>query len=136
MAVWRTGKNLSIPDTFSHFPVSHCLCQEPYNYHLFLCSRGKSFIASRSQLVTEELQVAARADPDYIRHFDYFTYGFTILVAQFIALQLEVVIVPMLMGIWSHIYQRKVIPIAYRRHTLDRLHDSHRGAEATKCRTH
>ncbi|XP_068224072.1 uncharacterized protein [Palaemon carinicauda] len=117
-AVWQAGKQLSIPDALSRAPVS-----QPTPEDDITCADVAThvrFILNVNAVITEEdstpqdadrtlqeLRAAARADSSE----NLSTDGDLVLYGA-----------------------RIVVPAALRRRTLARLHDSHRGVEATKRR--
>jgi len=143
-AVWRAGKDLHIPDALSRAPVSH---PTPEDYTLCadatasLCTvatvRAVTATKVDDDKILEELRDAARTDPEYVRLLNCVTSGFPL---DRYALHKS------LLPYWKirdDLYadgdlvlygMRIVVPTALRRRTLARLHDSHRGVEATKRR--
>ena len=145
--VWRAGKNLCIPDALSRAPVSRptpedeALCNAATR-HLRSVVIDKSTVTMDSpqedaDRTLQELRTAAREDQDYVRLRDCVTAGFP---SNRDSLHKS------LLPYWKlrdELYAdgdlvlygaRIIIPTALRRRTLARLHDSHRGVEATKRR--
>lgn len=147
-AVWRAGKTLCIPDALSRAPVSH-----PTPEDVTDCADAATHVRSVVSVTAaaqeddappidadrtlQDLSAAARVDPSYVRLRDCVTTGFPTnrydLHASLLpywklrdALSADGDLV--LYG------SRIVVPAALRRRTLARLHDSHKGVEATKRR--
>lgn len=147
-AQWRAGKNLSIPDALSRAPVSHpsaddeTLCADTAT-HLRRVVNAAVPQASDESTIQEadrhiqDLRDAARMDQDYARLLDCVTSGFP---SSSHAIHASI------LPYWKlrdSLYadgelvlynQRIVVPASHRRRILARLHDSHRGVEATKRR--
>lgn len=147
-AKWRAGKQLCIPDALSRYPVSH-----PSHEDNMLSSETSISIRNVVTLhavhtladspnqaddkVMEDFQAAARTDPSYVKLLDCVRNGFP---TNRYSLHSS------LLPYWKvreDLYSdgdlvlygaRIVVPAALRRTVLARLHDSHRGAEATKRR--
>ena len=147
-AVWRAGKQLHLPDALSRAPVSR-----PTQEDNIFCAESEAFLRTLitvNALTSEEtsppqtadrtlqdLCRAAQADPAYARLKDCVTTGFP---SNRYDLHSD------LLPFWKLrdnlstdgdlvLYgARIVVPAALRRRTLTRLHDSHRGVEATKRR--
>lgn len=147
-AVWRAGKLLCIPDALSRAPVSR-----PTPEDEMACTDAtahlRRVVAANAERSDEgnphhdadrtlhELRDAARADPSYARLTDCVTSGFPSNRYELHS---------SLLPYWKlrdHLCadgelvlygQRIVVPAALRRRTLARLHDSHRGVEATRRR--
>ena len=147
-AAWRAGKFMCIPDALSRSPVT-----DPTPDDERLCASAASSIRTVVTLnsvmasvepltqsddrTLRDLADAARSDETYKRLLQYVTEGFP---ASRLALHASV------LPYWKireHLSAdgdlvlygaRVIIPTALRRQTLARLHDSHRGVEATKRR--
>lgn len=143
-AVWRAGKNLRIPDALSRAPVSYpapedyTLCTDSIaSLHTIATVRAVTESHEDDDRTLEELRDSARTDPDYVKLHHCVTSGFP---SDRYALPRP------LLPYWKirdnlHadgdlvLYgMRIVVPNALRRRILARLHDSHRGVEATKRR--
>ncbi|XP_076037654.1 uncharacterized protein LOC143023062 [Oratosquilla oratoria] len=143
-AVWRAGKDLRIPDALSRAPVSypapedHTLCTDSIaSLHTIATVRAVTESHVDEDRTLEELRDSARTDPDYVQLHRCVTSGFP---SDRYALPRP------LLPYWKirdnlHadgdlvLYgMRIVVPNALRRRILARLHDSHRGVEATKRR--
>lgn len=143
-AVWRAGKTLCIPDALSRAPVSHptpedeVLCTEAaVSLRTVVTVRAVTATEEDDDKTLEEIRAAARADPAYVRLLNCVTSGFpanrydlhnSLLPYWKIRDELYADGDLVLYGV------RVVVPAALRRRTLTRLHDSHRGTEATKRR--
>ncbi|XP_050706255.1 uncharacterized protein LOC126991577 [Eriocheir sinensis] len=150
-AVWRAGKDLCIPDALSRSPVSRPTPEDEMlgtNASLSL-STGVTLQAVHSHahpqpssapdedLALEELRKAARDDPSYTKLLEKVRTGFP---------RDRFDLHNALRPYWKFredLYPdgdlvlygaRVVVPAALRRRVLSHLHDSHRGAEATKRR--
>ncbi|XP_068235531.1 uncharacterized protein [Palaemon carinicauda] len=117
-AVWQAGKQLSIPDALSQAPVSQPTPEDDTTCadvatHVRYIVNVNAVIAEEDSTpqdadrTLQELRAAARADSSE----NLSTDGDLVLYGA-----------------------RIVVPAALRRRTLARLHDSHRGVEATKRR--
>lgn len=148
-AVWRAGKELCIPDALSRAPVSHpkteddTECDETTAHIRAIItfnatpSEDPLPATADADRNLQEIRVAAKADPIYSRLLAYVSSGFPTN-----RYDLHNSVLPY----WKFrdslyadgelvLYgQRIVIPATLRRRTLARLHDSHRGVEATKRR--
>ena len=147
-AVWRAGKQLSILDALSRAPVS-----QPTPDDEISCADAAAHfraIVTINAVVSEEnpssqdadrtlqeFQDAARVDPQYTRLLDCVTSGFPSN-----RYDLHSSLLPF-WKLWDDLTAdsslilygaRVVVPITLRRRTLARLHDSHRGVEATERR--
>ena len=145
-AVWCDGKQLSIPDALSRAPVG-----QPTPDNEISCADAAAHlrtIVSINAVVSEEnsssqdadrtlqeFQDAARVDPQYTRLLDCVTSGFLSncydlhsSLLPFWKLRDDLTADSSLVLHGARI----VVPTALRRRTLARLHDSHRGVEATK----
>lgn len=147
-AVWRAGKLLCIPDALSRAPVSHptpedemaCTATATHLRHIVAANAERSDQDSPlhdTDRTLQEFRAAARTDPSYARLITCVTSGFpsnryelhsSLLPYWKIRDQLYADGELVLYG------QRIVVPAALRRRTLARLHDSHRGVEATRRR--
>lgn len=146
-ARWRAGKQLCIPDALSRHPVSHptdeddmltdCSVQAAVAVRAVrsLAETDASPTTTDTQL--EDLQRAAHNDETYVKLLECVRHGFpshrydlhnTILDYWKIRDELYCDGDLVLYG------PRVVVPAALRKSVLRRLHDSHRGAEATKRR--
>lgn len=147
-AIWRAGKFMCIPDALSRSPVTNPTPEDER-----LCATAASSlrrVVRLNSVVTSpktpsmdddrtlrSLADAARADEEYVRLRQYVTEGFP---ANRLALHESA------LPYWKlrdHLSAdgdlvlygaRVVVPRALRRQTLARLHDSHKGVEATKRR--
>ncbi|XP_064081491.1 uncharacterized protein K02A2.6-like [Macrobrachium nipponense] len=147
-AVWRAAKSLNIPDALSRAPLSHPTPEDeiagaPSTTHLrtvmavyAVTSSGKS-PAQDADRTLQYLRDAARVDPVYTRLLDCVTSGFpsnrydlhnSLLPYWKIRDELYADGDLVLFG------ARVIVPATLRHRTLSRLHDSHRGVEATKPR--
>ena len=147
-AVWRAGKQLSIPDALSRAPVSHptpedeTACADSTAHLRAVISvnavaSDEDVPPQDSDRTLQDLREAARLDPSYSRLRDCVTSGFPpnrydlhndLLPFWKLRDSLSTDGELVLYG------PRIVVPAALRRRTLARLHDSHRGVEATKRR--
>ena len=148
-AVWRAGKQLCIPDALSRAPVSsptpedEIECDETATHmrRIISCNvittADESSHPHDSDRTLQELRDAAAVDPDYRRLLTCVSSGFPTN-----RYDLHKSVLPY-WKLRDNLYsdgelvlygQRIVVPTAFRRRTLARLHDSHRGAEATKRR--
>ena len=148
-AVWRAGKQLCIPDALSRAPVSQPTPDDEkmsteVTTHLrsivsttVIASTQDSPHQDDDDPLLQEIRDAAIADPDYVRLLDHVTSGFPTN-----RYSLHSSLLPY-WKIREHLYTdgelvlygcRIVVPASHRRQTLARLHDSHRGVEATKRR--
>ncbi|XP_068232095.1 uncharacterized protein [Palaemon carinicauda] len=147
-AMWRAGKSLCIPDALSRAPVSYPTsedmigCAEVTSHvrsviNVVIASQEEDATIINADRTLQDMSTAAQADPDYVRLRDCIVSGFPTnrydLHASLLpywklreALSTDGTLV--LYG------ARIIVPAALRRHTLARLHDSHRGVEATKRR--
>lgn len=133
-AVWCAGKNLSIPDVLSctlvrcPTPEDETMCTEAAAHVrsletiiVFADQEQRSLSHQGANWLLEELQVAARVDPDYCRLLDCITSGFPVN-----RYSLHDALLPYWKfhdSLYAYgdlvLYsQRIVIPIAHRRHTL------------------
>ncbi|XP_064079558.1 uncharacterized protein K02A2.6-like [Macrobrachium nipponense] len=147
-AVWHTGKSLCIPDALSRAPVSY-----PTSEDVTGCAEVTAHVRSVINATTasqdedaptidadwtlQDMSIAAQADPTYIRLRDCISSGFPTNRYDLHA---------SLSPYWKLrealstdgnlvLYRARIlVPAALRRRTLARLHDSHRGVEATKRR--
>ncbi|XP_076052797.1 uncharacterized protein LOC143032211 [Oratosquilla oratoria] len=148
-AKWCAGKQLCIPDALSRAPVS-CPTPEDENdcdkdaAHVRSVVTGNAGArrddpspAADADRTLQELRAAARMDPAYGHLLTGVSSG---LPSNHFTLPSSVLPYWKLWDALSAdgelaLYgQRIVVPAALRKHTLARLHDSHRGAEATKRR--
>lgn len=144
-AVWCAGRLLKVPDALSRAPVSHPtpeddLLSASTAAHLravVTVNTADEDLPQRDDRVLQELRDAAQEDPAYVRLRDCITSGFpahrynlhnSLLPYWKLRDDLSTDNGLVLYG------ARVVVPQALRRRTLARLHDSHRGAEATKRR--
>ncbi|XP_064083067.1 uncharacterized protein LOC135199081 [Macrobrachium nipponense] len=147
-AVWRKGKEHCIPDALSRSPVSLPTSEDDMlnsETHLSLRSVIAKTVNAISEVKTsttqdltlEEIRTAAREDPSYTRLLQNVANGFPSHCYD-----LHNDILPF-WKIREELYTdddlvlygaRIVVPSAMRRNILTRLHDSHRGVEATKRR--
>ncbi|XP_068238582.1 uncharacterized protein [Palaemon carinicauda] len=147
-AMWRAGKSLCIPDALSRAPISYPTsedmigCAEVTSHvrsviNVVIASQEEDATIINADRTLQDMSTAAQADPDYVRLRDCIVSGFPTnrydLHASLLpywklreALSTDGTLV--LYG------ARIIVPAALRRHTLARLHDSHRGVEATKRR--
>ncbi|MFV0366579.1 MAG: RNase H-like domain-containing protein [Mangrovibacterium sp.] len=147
-AVWRAGKTLRIPDAFSRAPVSRPTPEDTSDSastmaHLRSVIPSAAYQEDAAPRIEadrhlQELANAAQQDSDYVRLRDCILAGFpanryslhtSLLPYWKLRDSLSVDGSLVLLG------ARIVIPAALRRQTLARLHDSHRGVEATKRRS-
>lgn len=142
-AVWKKGKEHAIPDALSRSPVD-----KPDKYDLDFNKESSLIIGSLIMATTSEisqfgdpilndLQAAASTDDLYNQLLNCVKNGFPISKSG---------LPNDLLPFWkirhdlTHdngivLYgQRIIVPTLLRRNILDRLHDSHRGTEATKLR--
>ncbi|XP_050709713.1 uncharacterized protein LOC126994436 [Eriocheir sinensis] len=146
-ARWRAGKTLCIADALSRHPVSHPSSDDDMlsdiSVKAAVTLRAIQTLAEPNTQATtddrrmEELQQAARDDEAYTRLLDCVRNGFP---------SHRYDLHPSLLPYWKlrdELYcdgdlvlygPRVVVPATLRRSVLARLHDSHRGAEATKRR--
>lgn len=148
-AVWRAGKQLCIPDALSRAPVSRPIPEDETDCevtsasvrcmvtHSSIASTDESSPPTDNDRILQDLRAAAREDPDYNQLVTCVTSGFpsnrydlhrSVLPYWKLRDSLYADGELVLYG------QRIVVPMAFRRRTLARLHDSHRGVEATKRR--
>ena len=147
-AMWRAGKSLRIPDALSRAPISYPLSEDTTDcaeatahvrsvINVTAASQDEDAPLIDADRTLQDMSNAAQADPSYVRLRDCVTSGFptnrynlhTSLLPYWKlrdALSTDGNLV--LYG------ARILVPAALRRHTLARLHDSHRGVEATKRR--
>ncbi|XP_064100911.1 uncharacterized protein K02A2.6-like [Macrobrachium nipponense] len=147
-AVWRTGKSLCIPDALSRAPVSY-----PTSEDMTGCAEVTAHVRSVINPTTasqdedaptidadrtlQDMSIAAQADPTYVRLRDCISSGFPTnrydlhaSLSPYWKLR-EALSTDGNLVLYG---ARILVPAALRRHTLARLHDSHRGVEATKRR--
>ena len=145
-AEWRAGKYLCIPDALSRAPVDHptaedeSICSDATTHLRALVSANATTGDSphrNDDRTLQELRTAAREDPAYSQLLQCVTSGFpsnrydmhnSVLPYWKLRDSLSADGELVLYG------QRIVVPTALRRRTLARLHDSHKGVEATKRR--
>ena len=145
-AVWRKGKDHCIPDALSRAPVSHPtpeddILNEEANVSLrsvvIRTVEAISEVKTPTDIALEEIRTAARKDSTYINLLQTIMNGFPsnrydlhndLLPYWKIREDLYIDDDLILYG------TRVVIPSALRCQVLTRLHDSHRGIEATKRR--
>lgn len=147
-ARWCAGKKLCIPDALSRHPVSSPTDEDDMlvdvSAHAAVTVRAIYSLASSddsqpatSDVQLEELQQAARTDETYIRLLNCVRNGFPCHRYDLHSTLLDY------WKIRDELYcdgdlvlygPRIVVPAASRKSVLRRLHDSHRGAEATKRR--
>ncbi|XP_076032421.1 uncharacterized protein LOC143020148 [Oratosquilla oratoria] len=146
-AKWCAGKQLCIPDALSQAPVSRPTPEDETD-----CDKDaahvRSVVASSAgaredgpspdaDRALQELRAEAQADPAYGHLLTCVSSGFS---SNRLALPSSVLPYWKLRDALSTdgnlvLYgQRIVVPAALRKRTLARLHDSHRGTEATKRR--
>lgn len=144
-ARWRAGKQLCIPDALSRHPVS-CPTDDDdmladVSVQAAVTVRAVHSLATAEEQPTdmqlEDLQQAARADETYVRLLECVRHGFP---------RHRYDLHNSLLDYWKlreELYcdgdlvlygPRVVVPAALRKSVLQRLHDGHRGAEATKRR--
>lgn len=146
-AVWRAGKQLCVPDALSRAPVcrptpeDETMCTDA-TAHLrsIVTNTINSHQDSSPQdadRTLQEFRDAAKVDPSYTRLLECVTSGFPSH-----RYDLHNAVLPY-WKLRDSLYadgelvlygQRIVVPPALRRRTLSRLHDSHRGVDATKRR--
>uniref|UniRef100_A0A0P4VQ24 RNA-directed DNA polymerase n=2 Tax=Scylla olivacea TaxID=85551 RepID=A0A0P4VQ24_SCYOL len=145
-AEWRKGKSLAIPDALSRAPVDKpspedvALGKEAYAHVRVMVAIRAATLDARSptgDLVLDGIRTAAREDVIYTRLLECVTRGFPSTHDS---------LDPALRPYWKerhNLYHddelvllgpRIVVPSTLRREVLARLHDSHRGVEATKRR--
>ena len=146
-AKWRAGKQLCIPDALSRHPVS-CPTDEDdmlndVSVRDYVAVRAVHTLvdpeiqSSNADVHLEEIQQAARTDETYLRLLECVRHGFPSNRYNLDATLLDY------WKIRDELYcdgdlilygPRIVIPASLRKSVLKRLHDSHRGTEATKRR--
>lgn len=146
-ARWRAGKQLCIPDALSRHPVSHPTDDDDVladtSVQAAVAVRVVRTLAEADAPPTttdtqlEDLQQAARTDQTYVKLLECVRHGFP---------SHRYDLHNSLLDYWKirdELYcdgdlvlygPRVVVPAALRKSVLRRLHDSHRGAEATKRR--
>ena len=152
-AKWRKGKDLSIPDALSRAPVDDPLPEDVVlgdktgHYVRSVVSQRVAMIGltsgatgtapSSGDLLLDRLCAAAHDDPVYVKLRKMVTEGFPTSRQE---------LDPDMLPYWKmrdEMYHdgelvlfkaRVVVPSAQRRDVLARLHDGHRGVEATKRR--
>lgn len=148
-ATWRAGKELCIPDALSRSPTSRPTPEDELLSSETACSvrsvvtlqavesLTRPEAAEQEDLALEELQQAARDDPAYTELLKCTRQGFPSdrydlhnTVRPYWKLREDLYSDGDLVLYGA----RVVVPAALRRRVLTRLHDSHRGAEATKRR--
>ena len=146
-AKWRSGKLLCIPDALSRHPVAHPDEDDDILHDIsvrdVVTLRAVRSLASPDEqhptgdVKLGELQQAARNDEAYVRLLECVRHGFPTH-----RYDLHNSLLPF-WKIRDELYcdgdlvlygPRVVVPAALRKTVLQRLHDSHRGAEATKRR--
>ena len=149
-AVWRAGKQLCIPDALSRAPTSRPTPEEEEDCSTLAvhvrCIVSHTATSNDGQSVgpiidedrtLQELRTAAAQDQDYSRLLSYVSNGFPTNRYDLHASALPY------WKLRDSLYAdgelvlygpRIIVPAALRRRTLARLHDSHRGVEATRRR--
>ncbi|XP_064085391.1 uncharacterized protein K02A2.6-like [Macrobrachium nipponense] len=149
-AVWRAGKQLCIPDALSRSPTSRptpedeeeCTTSTAHVRRIVASTATSTDDQATGPIIEEdkslqEIRTAASQDQDYSRLIHYVSNGFPTN-----RYDLHTSALPY-WKLRDNLYAdgelvlygpRIVIPAALRRRTLDRLHDSHRGIEATRRR--
>ncbi|XP_064116656.1 uncharacterized protein K02A2.6-like [Macrobrachium nipponense] len=149
-AVWRAGKQLCIPDALSRSPTSsptpedeeECTTSTAHVRRIVASTATSTDDQATGPIIEEdkslqEIRTAASQDQDYSRLIHYVSNGFPTNRYDLHASALPY------WKLRDNLYAdgglvlygpRIVIPAALRRRTLDRLHDSHRGIEATRRR--
>ncbi|XP_045135678.1 uncharacterized protein K02A2.6-like [Portunus trituberculatus] len=125
-AVWRPGKELCIPDALSRSPVGYPTQAD----EVLEAPPG-------SDLALEELRKVATEDPEYVQLLHFVKNGFPMdryalpnVLRPYWKLREDLYCDEDLVLYGA----RVLVPTALRRRVLARLHDSHRGVEATKRR--
>ena len=154
-ATWRPGKKLCIPDALSRSPVSkptqednildaetNFSVRSVVTLHAIESLASEDIQASPDQAVTRDLTLeglrrAALDDPAYSDLLRFVKEGFPSdryalpnVLRPYWKLREDLYCDDALILYGARI----VVPASLRRHVLGRLHDSHRGAEATKRR--
>ncbi|XP_064122505.1 uncharacterized protein K02A2.6-like [Macrobrachium nipponense] len=149
-AVWRARKQLCIPDALSRSPTSRptpedeeeCTTSTAHVRRIVASTATSTDNQATGPIIEEdkslqEIHTAASQDQDYSRLVHYVSNGFPTNRYDLHASALPY------WKLRDNLYAdgelvlygpRIVIPAALRRRTLDRLHDSHRGIEATRRR--
>lgn len=147
-AVWRAGKSLCIPDALSRAPVSYPTsedmtgCDEVTAHvrsviNAATASQDKDAPTFDADRTLQDMSIAAQADPTYVRLRDCISSGFPTNRYDLHASLLPYWKLREALSTDGNLVlygARILVPAALRRHTLSRLHDSHRGVEATKRR--
>ncbi|XP_064121739.1 uncharacterized protein LOC135226225 [Macrobrachium nipponense] len=149
-SIWRTGKQLCIPDALSRSPTSRptpedeeeCTTSTAHVRRIVASTATSTDDQATGPIIEEdkslqEIRTAASQDQDYSR-------SFTTSPTVFLPTAMISTLPPSRnWKLRDNLYAdgelvlygpRIVIPAALRRRTLDRLHDSHRGIEATRRR--
>ena len=151
-ATWRPGKQLCIPDALSRSPVSKPMREDnvldaetSFSVRSITLRAVESLVPDTNRgasgpprdVALDDLRQAAREDPAYSELLQCVRTGFpsdrySLLnsLRPFWKLRDDLYTEDDLVLYGARI----VVPAALRRRVLDRLHDSHRGAEATKRR--
>lgn len=146
-ATWRPGKELCIPDALSRFPVSNpTIDDDALDAETSFSVRSIVTLGAVESLATtatdsdpamEELRRAAHEDPAYVELLQHIKQGFPSdryalpnTLRPYWKLREDLYCEEDLVLYGA----RVVVPAALRHRVLARLHDSHRGAEATKRR--
>ncbi|XP_064100745.1 uncharacterized protein K02A2.6-like [Macrobrachium nipponense] len=138
-AVWRAGKQLCIPDALSRSPTSRptpedeeeCTTSTAHVRRIVASTATSTDDQATGPIIEEdkslqEIRTAASQDQDYCRLVHYVSNGFPTKTAMISTL-------PPASRIGSCGTTFTRMETLHRR-TLDRLHDSHRGIEATRRR--
>ncbi|MEL6606359.1 MAG: RNase H-like domain-containing protein, partial [Cyanobacteria bacterium J06614_10] len=148
-AVWRAGKKLCIPDALSRAPINHptsedeeeCTTSTAHVRHV-VTSTATTTETDTVPIIEEdkalqEIRTSASQDQDYIQLVQYVSNGFPTNRYDLHASALPY------WKLRDNLYadgelvlygSRIIIPSAFRKRILTRLHDSHRGVEATRRR--